>query len=182
MPSRVVRKLANFRMLPEGWHYGEGNRISDKVINRTYKWYVQLLSLGFTNMDVFPGSDGEMLLTIYAKQFRPGYRIDHYIELLIEGDNVISLLHERDREEYRRVDAVTDNAISVHVNKIRDEIWNTSGSSMSNITTQLGASSKVALSNDPQKNAAAGFLSFSASASQPLGKLFASTPEYIIRP
>jgi hypothetical protein len=181
-PTRVQRKLLNFRTLQKGWHYGEGGPISETVVQFAEMLYRYCVSIGFTNMNAFPGADGEILLTIYAKEYRRGRIDNHYIELLLEDDKHVTMVHERNKTQELVLERIEDREIKTQLKKIRDEIWNISGSSMLRIMIHRGVSSEVLLSSAPQGGWVAVYLSSSTSASTRLGTPYASTSENFIQP
>jgi len=85
------RKLASFRELKQGWHYGEGVPFSQCVIKSATTINQEALQLGFTETDAFPGIGGEIRVTVYHNI--------HYLEFTVETDGQITFVYEKDQEE-----------------------------------------------------------------------------------
>ena len=58
-------KLADFRGLKPGWHYGQGEFISQDALQTVGELQNLCRELGLTKTDVFPGLGGEVMFTIY---------------------------------------------------------------------------------------------------------------------
>ena len=82
----IIKKLKSFKELKNGWYYGEGIKFSGRRINNVEKIINLLLENKFTELDIFPGIDGEIRITIYADQ--------HYYELTFESNNTITFIYE----------------------------------------------------------------------------------------
>lgn len=79
-------KIESFRLLPKGWHYGEGGPVDDLVIRSAQELLAFFSMIGLTRTDAFAGAGSEALLAAYHR--------DHYIGLIIEPDGTFSLNHE----------------------------------------------------------------------------------------
>src|SRR3954466_2764644 len=84
--TRTEEKIASFGSLPIGWRYGRGGPIDPVVLGRALDLFHVLLTLGFFKTDVFPGADGEVLLT--------GYHGGHYVAVTVNSDGTFHLKHE----------------------------------------------------------------------------------------
>ena len=115
--TKTREKLKQFRMLPDGWHYGEGTATPDEIYDLTLEMYSLIAQLGFTTTDAFPCIDGGVLLTVYRR--------NHYIECLIGADKLIDLVHEIDEEEEWQCDSVDVLSAKAGLRKIAAQIWNT---------------------------------------------------------
>lgn len=82
----VEVKIRSFSELMTGWHFGEGGPISDEVIAVTLELSKYARGLDFSEIDAFPGANGEILLTIYHGT--------HVLELTIEPDLSIDAVIE----------------------------------------------------------------------------------------
>src|SRR5712691_7322588 len=90
LATRTAQKILSFRDRRAGWHYGSGGPISEGVVRLTLRLNAFLNYLSVLETDVFPGIDGEVLLTCYLKE--------HYIEILIDTAKVVSIIHEKDNK------------------------------------------------------------------------------------
>lgn len=116
--SKAEKKLNEFRYLPEGWHYGQGVPIDTSVYDRAISLQKFISFIGFTATDSFPGVDGDVMLTVY--------RGDHYIEISIEKNLSITLIHEKnDKEIICKPDLDIDKAKYLLL-EIARSIWNIS--------------------------------------------------------
>ena len=118
MKSRTEEKLEEFRNLPDGWNFGVGGPIPANQIDAGKAVYRQLLALGFSRTDAFPGPNGEVQVT--------AYKSDHIISVTVEADGTYTVCHEQsdhdDVEEERREWAEAKQILR----KIAGEIWGTS--------------------------------------------------------
>ena len=64
-PSRTDKKIEALSKLPAGWHYGSGESISAHVIDAVKRLHAVANHFGITETDVFPGSDGDVMLVVY---------------------------------------------------------------------------------------------------------------------
>lgn len=92
-----------FSRLENGWYHGEGRKFSEEVINRVAVLIDKCLENSLFEIDVFPGLDADIRLTIYEP---PDYH-----EFTI-GDS-ISYIHERNAVEQSPEERMTlDDALS----------------------------------------------------------------------
>lgn len=84
--EKTEKKLMEFKTLPYGWNYGQGEPIKESVYEIAVKLIRYINELGITNTDVFPGNDGDVCIT--------GYHFDHYLEVNIEIDLNMSVCRE----------------------------------------------------------------------------------------
>lgn len=93
MPNyNETKKLVDsFKELQEGWHYGEGVRISSELISNAHLLLCESDKLGFNRFNAFPGSDGAIQITIYDGP--------NYYAFTFEPDGSVSVLHEQSRKE-----------------------------------------------------------------------------------
>lgn len=95
LSDRLETKLRAFANLQKGWDYGAGESIPQETIATALSWCNFLRSLRLFDIDAFPGGSGEILLGIQHDE--------HYIEVIIEPDNTISLAHDfRGKQEAYR--------------------------------------------------------------------------------
>ena len=120
-------KLDSFATLPVGWHYGDGGPIAREIIERSKALYRDLIVLGFTQTDAFPGFDGEIRLT--------AYNLPHYLQIDLHLDGRYSYVHEYGREERSARPAITLGELKAALRKIRAEEWTTFEPSTQDIMT-----------------------------------------------
>lgn len=81
--SQLDDKINSFARLPRGWDYGSGGPISDQIIQTAQAWKNLLVAQFVWDIDAFAGGDGEILIAASCG--------DHYVEVIIEPDNTISM-------------------------------------------------------------------------------------------
>jgi hypothetical protein len=114
----TVQKIASFRHLAPGWHYGAGGPIDEKVTDMAFAMLARLTMAGLFDTDAFAGGDGEVMVTAYEG--------DHYIEIIVEADCTISLTHEYQGKEMFDQERMSEAAAHSELAKIVGEIWTTS--------------------------------------------------------
>lgn len=163
--SATAAKIESFRLLPVGWHYGQGGPLSVDVANRALQIDSYYRQLGFSTTDAFPGADGEIMLT--------AYRGSHCIETIISTDLRYSVTHERDDTELSAAPDVDEIAAKQIIRQIGAEIWRSFDLSMDITTTKLKRSSEASRSKTQQ--VAAVYQSFSGTAWTLRGGQFVNT-------
>jgi hypothetical protein len=128
-------KIRSFSRLPIGWHFGSGNAPSSDTIATALAWHGFLIRLGFTVTDAFPGAQGEIMVTAYEGP--------HYIELLLEADNSVSLIYELNSIELTCLEQATAAQILSELEAIAGGIWNTSAYSIQTFLTVNATSSRA---------------------------------------
>lgn len=81
IPARTIpseRKLLEFRSLRSGWNCGDGEAFDSAIVDAASRFLVHLESYGYTETDVFPGSDGSISVK--------GYGRAPCIEVVVEPD------------------------------------------------------------------------------------------------
>lgn len=118
--SPIEEKLNSFADLPEGWDYGSGGPIPQSRITVALAWNNFLRSRGFLETDASPGGDGEIAI---------GGRLgEHYVEIIIEPDNTISVAYDRNRKQiFYKLRQPPWEAQRLLL-KLMDEIWSASTS------------------------------------------------------
>jgi len=82
----IIEELESFSKLEEGWSYGEGGPIPFKVIEIAKKVY-KVGSYHINSVNVFPGTDGSILVVFYKE--------DISIEVVINKDLSLDLTLEK---------------------------------------------------------------------------------------
>lgn len=121
VPDTAI-KIVSFEDLPVGWHYGDGGPIAKHLTDRALYFYWFLSSLGFGETDAFPGIAGEVMVT--------GYRDSHYVEVIAEIDDSVSIIYEQNGTEIYDEEHLEFNEAVELLRKISDdiragEVWNT---------------------------------------------------------
>lgn len=84
-------KIEDFTNFSPGWCYGDGVKFSIDIINLAKQLAIEFLSNGFDNIDAFPGVNGEIRVTAYAK--------DYYLEFTVETECNVTFLSEKNDQE-----------------------------------------------------------------------------------
>jgi hypothetical protein len=86
----VNATINSFGKLPQGWAYGRGGPIPEKILQVGREWTSKLGLLGFQHVEAFPG-DEEVLLAVSDG--------DNYFELIFEPDDTISIAYDYKRKQ-----------------------------------------------------------------------------------
>ncbi len=142
--SDVEEKLNSFADLPD---YGSGGPIPQSQIATALAWNNFLRARGFLETDASPGTDGEVAI---------GGRLgEHYVEVIIEPDNTISVAYDRNRKQiFYKLRQPPWQAQRL-LQKLTDEIWSASTSFIATNTTpqqisglgRLSATGRLATTN-----------------------------------
>jgi hypothetical protein len=125
--GETYQKIDSFRLLPKGWHYGEGGPAEESAASAAEAILWAFALEGVSDTSAFPGANGEVMVTAYVDS--------HYLEAIAETDGSVSLTYELDdfelfsKERMRLVDAIAK------VRGILGGVWSTSAFYMSNILT-----------------------------------------------
>ena len=116
--ASTVAKLMSFTSLPIGWHFGRGEAISAAAIMDASAILRVGHECGFPASDVFPGADGEVMVTFYQYP-------SHYIQVTIESPKSFEVIHELDADERLSRDCVSVAEVGQLLSKIYGDIWPT---------------------------------------------------------
>lgn len=122
-------KLMSYARLPRDWHFGRGGAIDSSVIKDADEVLRTGHSCGFTHSDVFPGVDGQVLVTFYQNP-------DHYVQVSIDGPTSFEVMYEKNDEEKLREICSSIAQVSRILTRIYGGLWPTryaSGSMFPNI-------------------------------------------------
>lgn len=119
--ATTVRKLRSFEQLPVGWHYGSGGPASRTVIDAAVSLYEQMVSLGLTRTDAFPGAEGEIQVTAYHRQ--------HFVAVTIDPHLAYTVCHEDGDVDCCEVEGGNRAEAIEQLREITREIWGSSVSS-----------------------------------------------------
>jgi hypothetical protein len=109
----VEVKIRSFSDLADGWHFGEGGPISEKVISVALALSKYARELNFSEIDAFPGVNGEILLTLYYG--------DYVLELTVESDLSINVVMEVGDEEVFDKEGLSILEAKEQVHKLREK-------------------------------------------------------------
>ena len=121
-------KICSFSLYPKGWAYGEGEGMSQDVIQAADKVLQLGKNLGFTTTDAFPGLHGEIRVTFYQD--------DHYIQVTTENDLTSELVYERANIEQLSIDRLLFDDLVVEMSTLGKSIWTSFALSTQNTTMQ----------------------------------------------
>lgn len=113
-------KIQNFKALPDGWHFGKGIAPKEDTITSSIKINNQAVLLGF-GTDAFPGVDGEIQVNCYYG--------DETVELTIEPNGNISLIHDKNNVEINSIESLQLDGVFDFLKSNGKDIWNLSDSS-----------------------------------------------------
>jgi hypothetical protein len=136
----TITKIDSFASLPAGWDYGEGVPASVNTVSLARDIFYELMQLGFTRTDAFPGADGGIQLTAYEGDFR-------HIIVIVKPSGEISLTHKTNGQRIRPSIITADrNVIKTGLREIAREKWNISVSStLSSLTISGGVIPRLLL-------------------------------------
>jgi hypothetical protein len=143
MPSyeQTTSKIHAFGHLKPGWHYGSGRGPSEDVIKAAITIVAHAHSMGFSEMNAFPGVSGEIQVTLYDN--------DNYYEFTIEPDLSITLVREIGKQEifYREGLNLAEAIDNLETFAFREvylsDLWNLSESLTRSTTMPSSANLKV---------------------------------------
>jgi len=133
--NATEKKINSFKFLPVGWHYGNGIPPSDKVLGWASRLNLYAELAGFEATDVFPGIDGEIMLTVYHG--------DIYLEFSIEVDGSINYIREQGDKEVDSKENISLHQATSYIEKIGILKWRLSESSIQNTMIQGRKDSRV---------------------------------------
>lgn len=114
-PHVTERKILGFRELGDGWHYGEGVLPKNSVLDDAISLNQEAVRLAFFETDVFPGINGEVMLTVYY--------CNHYLEFTIEPDGSVTFYREKDNEEVCYQEGLSFQEAKAKIGEFRKETW-----------------------------------------------------------
>lgn len=90
METNASKKIQSFQTLSDGWSFGEGVAFRPHILNKANQLIKSAHAVGFQEMDVFPGLNGEIMMTIYLEE--------KYWEFTIEPDESVTFVYEVNNE------------------------------------------------------------------------------------
>jgi hypothetical protein len=176
----VVDEIESFASLPKGWDYGRGGPISAHVRAKALEWLSKLQSIGFVEIEAFPG-DTEIMLAASAD--------NHYFELIVESDRSITISYDYMRKrvfyrsrmsDYEAWQTIIEIKMHTVTEGLREKQWSASEYFILVDTTKRSASSPDLHSVIPV-NMTQDYLLWNGSASEPIRVPFAPTFENTIQ-
>jgi hypothetical protein len=174
--SVTERKISSFRNLPVGWRYGRGGPLTMETVDLGLRLLGTFYQDGLTHTDAFAGESGELMITAYHED-------SHYVELMIEADKTIEIIHEgRGRMLLTHRERLGEAEALSTIRNIAKAIWNTSDLFTRVNTIGITNVSPAWLSRSPVTEAS---LLFNATASPGLEAKFVpmsdgtTSPEFI---
>ena len=132
--GQTAQKIASFRNLQVGWHYGSGVPPTDDTINKALILNSEAALAGFKKTNAFPGIDGEIQVTAYHHST--------YLELTIEIDGTVTFVYEHDDNEIAYEKLTFDEA-RTRLRKFRGLTWALYGLSTSGSSTPIRSGSQA---------------------------------------
>ena len=123
-------KLRGFLGLRVGWHYGEGDALSEQTIQRALSLHAEAIAQGLYMTDAFPGLGGQVMITIYNSA--------DYLEFVLELDGSVTYTRDRHRQEVDYRELASDLEAKRVLQSYREELWKRSASSAESCSTTLG--------------------------------------------
>ena len=111
-------KIKGFRELPRAWNFGKGHSPEDWTVETAIVLNSKARTLGFMETDAFPGTDGEIMVTIYFH--------NHYLEFTIEPTRKITFYRERNKIEISYQEEVSVEDAKAKLMEFGNEIWKSS--------------------------------------------------------
>lgn len=129
----TVLKMESFQNLPHGWHYGEGGPCAPSVLEQAIRLHQEIINLGFSTTDAFPGVDGGMLLAAYEGA--------EYFTFRLEVDGSITYYRETQDVEVDEQERLTWAQALAILRTYRAGTWTPSDSYISDTMISIGNAS-----------------------------------------
>jgi hypothetical protein len=123
------QKIASFKNLPSGWHYGEGVAPTQPMIDNAHDWHKKIAKAGFTITNAFPGVGGEIMIS--------GRHEDHEVEIVLESDGSISFDHEKNDQTVTSIERGNPKEVEDALNEAAGELWSISDFSINDILSRI---------------------------------------------
>lgn len=88
--QKTIDKIDEFGTYKKGWRGGEGIPFANVTI-RALELVAEAAKVGFIHTDAFPGTAGEIMITIYDEP--------HYLEFIIGQSATVDFVREMGKEE-----------------------------------------------------------------------------------
>ena len=113
------KKIRRFGKLESGWHYGEGVPFQQSVLDGAISLNREAIRLAFYETDVFPGTDGEIMLVVYYG--------DRNLGFIFERDGSVTFCHEKGNEEICYQEGLSSQDARTKIAEFREKTWKESG-------------------------------------------------------
>lgn len=122
MPTieQTIKKIENFATLQKGWHFGEGNSISQDRIALVVYFLKQAEEWNIIRSNAFPGIGGEVEVTLHYK--------DATITFTWETDGTITVVEDENGEIVLDIEGLNYNDAERELWKFAQKIQTTSES------------------------------------------------------
>ena len=110
----AIRKLEKLATLRDGWSGGCGQAIQQLVIECAKSLIYSARKYGFLESDVFPGLQGDIVLTIYSGP--------HCLEFTIRDQEGIDFIHEKNMVELYAEDNLSLEASISKIEELRKSL------------------------------------------------------------
>lgn len=135
----TAAKVASFRNLPRGWHYGDGVPASEETAQTAKNLLLGMAHAGLWKTNAFPGIDGQMMVTAYHR--------NQYFEMSVEADGSVVFVYEENRREViYRENLTPAEALNLLHEVVRDSLWVSSASYTTTISTRFAETLRAMLS------------------------------------
>jgi len=130
----TAAKIKEFEHLPQGWDYGSGGAIPAKTVQKALEWNQHFYQFGFLRTNAAPGGGGQIAVAT-------GWG-DHYIEIIVNPDDTVSVAHDFKRKQELYRSHVSDADAYQIIQGIVGKIWSASTSSiqLNTIETRIDGS------------------------------------------
>lgn len=106
----IEDKIQGFKKLPAGWHFGEGIAAHPVAVGHAIALAREAAKLGYTNIDAFPGSDGEVMVCAHFGR--------HRLDLTCETDGTVFFWHGDGREEPAYEEGMSLPSVAIKLSEI----------------------------------------------------------------
>lgn len=114
VPYLTEQKILDFKTLGRGWCYGTGELFNDCTIDKAVKLNREILDNGFLETNAFPGTNGEIMITLYHN--------DDYLEFTIENNETITFVHEKKAEELAYEEQLSYEDIKHRISCFKEQV------------------------------------------------------------
>lgn len=116
--SETKDKLISFAYLSSGWNFGEGIPTKELPLKRALAILEALEDSGFSDTDVYPGIDGDVLLSAYA--------LPDYYDFKIKVDGSVTVAHTLDEDDKFYQEAMPLVEVFSKIKEFASQKWPTS--------------------------------------------------------
>jgi hypothetical protein len=113
----TATKIAGFSTLPIGWDYGAGGPMAYSTINLAWRINTFLRQLGFSDIDAFPGADGEISIGVISGE--------HYVEIIVEPDETMAIAYDFQGKQESYIPGIRYPQAELTLKALAERIWST---------------------------------------------------------